>query len=197
MLTTDQYAAVATSLGCETAALRAVCEVESGGNGFLKDGRPKILFEGHIFWKQLLILNINPATIPGDNSDILYPVWDPVKVRPYYNMDQYARLDKAKKINEAAALKSASWGAFQIMGFNAGACGYATVQNFVTAQANELSQLQCFANFLKSTHLAVNLAHLDWAGFAQAYNGKQYRRNNYDTKLASAYAKDKQLTPIV
>ena len=37
----------------EEAVVRAVLQVESDGKGFLKDGRPKILFEGHIFWQEL------------------------------------------------------------------------------------------------------------------------------------------------
>src|ERR1041385_637456 len=114
MLTNQQFAVAAVSINCEAAAVKAVNQVEARGNGF-KNGKPKILFEGHIFWKQLLKIGIDPKTIQIGNEDILYPIWDPVKVRPFYNMDQYVRLDKAKMINEDAALKSASWGAFQIM----------------------------------------------------------------------------------
>jgi site-specific recombinase XerC len=29
----------------------------------------------------------------------------------------------------------------------------------------------------------------DWAGFAKRYNGPGYKKNKYDTKLASAYRK--------
>jgi peptidoglycan hydrolase-like protein with peptidoglycan-binding domain len=42
--------AVANDLGVEVAAIKAVYVIESRGKGFLPDGRPKILFEGHIFW---------------------------------------------------------------------------------------------------------------------------------------------------
>ena len=43
----------ATKFNLELAAVKAVNEIESSGKGFLIDGRPRILFEGHIFWKQL------------------------------------------------------------------------------------------------------------------------------------------------
>lgn len=187
MLSKEQYKTEADLLGCQTEAVMAVASVESNGHGFLSDGQPKILFEGHIFWKQLLKAGINPESIQKGNEDILYPVWNVAVVRPLYNMDQYQRLNKAKTINAEAALKSASWGAFQIMGFNYSACGYASVDMFVAAQSDEFSQLQCFSNFIKSDHLNVNLAHLDWAGFALGYNGKGYQANNYDTKLRDTY----------
>lgn len=191
MLSRDQYKTEADLLGCETEAIMAVGSVESDGNGFQHNGQPRILFEGHIFWKQLLKAGINPESIQKGNEDILYPVWNLATVRPFYNMDQYQRLEKAKAINKEAALKSASWGAFQIMGFNYAACGYSSVDDFVSAQANEFTQLQCFSNYIKNTHLNVNLKNLDWAGFAQAYNGKDYRANDYDTKLKAAYDKYK------
>jgi hypothetical protein len=187
MLSRDQYQTEANLLGCETEAIMAVGSVESNGHGFQTNGEPKILFEGHIFWRQLLKAGINPAAIQKGNEDILYPVWNLATVRPLYNMDQYQRLNKAKAINPEAALKSASWGAFQIMGFNYAACGYASVEDFVAAQNDEFSQLQCFSAYIKNNHLNVNLEHLDWAGFALAYNGKGYQANHYDTKLKAAY----------
>lgn len=39
----------AAKYNLELAAVKAVNEVESNGKGFLLDGRPRILFEGHIF----------------------------------------------------------------------------------------------------------------------------------------------------
>jgi hypothetical protein len=187
MITEEQYQNVATSLSCEVAAIKAVQKVESSGKGFLSNGNPKILFEGHIFWKQLLRAGKDPSSIQVGNEDILYPVWNLQKVRPFYNLDQYQRLNKAKAILEDAALKSASWGAFQIMGFNHKSCGFDTVGAFVLAQSNEFEQLNCFCNYLKNSHLDVNLRNNDWKGFARGYNGSDYWKNQYDTKLKSAY----------
>jgi len=45
--------AMSQQYGVEPAVILAIQQVESGGNGFFSDGRPKILFEGHIFWKEL------------------------------------------------------------------------------------------------------------------------------------------------
>jgi N-acetylmuramidase len=46
----SDYQAAAQSLGCEVAAVKAVAAVESAGHGFLPNGKPKILFEAHIFF---------------------------------------------------------------------------------------------------------------------------------------------------
>ena len=45
----EDIPAVADSLGVETAVLRAVLSVETGGSGFDASGRPKALFERHYF----------------------------------------------------------------------------------------------------------------------------------------------------
>jgi len=49
----DDYSRAADLLGVDVATIRAVCDVETSGSGFLPDGRPKILFEGHVFWREL------------------------------------------------------------------------------------------------------------------------------------------------
>ena len=43
------------------------------------------------------------------------------------------------------------------------------------------------ADFVLSKHLDGPLRSNDWARFAAGYNGSNYRINNYDTRLASAY----------
>jgi len=50
-LETPELAAAAKWLGCSLAAVQAVTEVESSGSGFLGNGKVKLLFEGHVFWK--------------------------------------------------------------------------------------------------------------------------------------------------
>src|SRR5260370_5919444 len=45
--------AAAETLNVPVAAIRAVNEIESRGQGFLPDGRPVILFERHVFYKRL------------------------------------------------------------------------------------------------------------------------------------------------
>lgn len=181
---------VAKDLGVEPAAVKAVREVEAGGSGF-RGERPKILFEGHVFWKQLKKHGINPQQHRAGNENILYPRWTK-QIRKYYKEDQYARLEKAKKINEAAALESASWGLFQLMGYHWESLDYASVKAFVKLMhKSEGEHLKAFARFLKANNLVAPLKALDWAKFARGYNGPGFRQNKYDEKLAAAYKRNK------
>ena len=53
-LTENDFQRVADLLGIEVAVVKAVQAVETGGHGgFVAPGRPMILFEGHIFWREL------------------------------------------------------------------------------------------------------------------------------------------------
>lgn len=188
-LTEQDFGRVAQLLGVEVAAVKAVQEVETGGRGgFYDSGRPKILFEGHIFWKQLVARKINPDDFVAGNEDILYKAW----TRQHYlsGEREYGRLEKALKINEEAALASASWGMFQIMGFNYAACGYKGVREFVEAmKRSEGAQLEAFAGFVKGNKLVPYLAAKDWKEFARRYNGPGYAENHYDEKMEKAYHK--------
>jgi hypothetical protein len=183
------YSETAGTLGVEEAAVRAVCEIESGGrSGFFGDGRPIILFEGHIFWRELKKRGVEPEKYQAEYGDVLFPKWDKSKYRG--GTAEYDRLNRAAQINEEAALSSASWGMFQIMGFNHKLCGYDTVQEYVEAiKADSNNHLLSFARFLKNTGIDKPLRSLDWAGFAEKYNGPGYRQNQYDVKLQNAYLK--------
>ena len=53
-LTNEMIVVLANDLGLEPALLKAVQLVEGAGrDGFLVDGRPQILFEGHIMYKEI------------------------------------------------------------------------------------------------------------------------------------------------
>jgi hypothetical protein len=175
----------------EVPAIKAVHEVESNGRGFL-NGKVKILFEGHIFWSQLAKQGIKPATVQAGNEDVLQPKYVPRS--PYYRLDQHYRLDKAAKINEEAAYSSASYGLFQVMGFHAKPLGFPSAKGFADYLGeNEANQLEAFGRFIKINNNIKPLQDHNWAKFAQGYNGAAYRTNNYDTKLANAYAKYSKL----
>ena len=145
------------------------------------------MFEGHIFWRQLKKVGIDPAPLAAANPDILYERW----TRGHYKggVGEYDRLNRAININKTAALASASWGTFQIMGFNFKACGYNNVEDYVNAMyVSEGKHLEAFGGFIKSVNLVRHLVTKDWAAFAKGYNGPAYAQNKYDTKLAAAYA---------
>jgi len=186
----------AKQIGVEPAALKAIALVESNGSGFLPSGKCKILFEGHIFWRQLVIAGINPNKLLLENRNILFEVWD--KTKYIGGEGEYPRLEQAKKINIDCALKSASWGLFQIMGFNHKTCGFNDVKQFVESmQQSEANQLKAVSSFIKNDPLLINpLKNKDWAAFAKRYNGNGYAANQYDTKLLLAYNKSVYLNKI-
>ena len=174
------YQAVATAIRCEVAAVRAVVSVEAAGSGFYSDGRPKILFEAHWF------CDLTNGDYDDDYPSISSQVWN----RDLYigGVGEWDRLYLACTLDRAAAMKSASWGLGQVMGFNHKAAGYGDVESFVRdMHLSEGKQLMAMFNFIKTNGLDRALIRKDWATFARGYNGESYRENAYDEKLADAY----------
>lgn len=183
---------VGRMIGVGEDEVHAILDVESAGTGFDKQGRPKMLFEPHIFWKELG---------PGQKRDkaaaqgLAYPRWKPGA----YPKDSYPRLLKAIAIDEEAALRSASWGLPQMMGFNCKMAGYPTARAMVEALLDdEEAHLAAMVRFIKATGLDDELRRHDWKGFARGYNGPGFAKNGYDRKLAQAFARWQKIkdTPI-
>lgn len=168
------------------ARIKAVLAVECNGVGSLPDGRPKILFEGHQFWKHLKRAGFDPAFFAKDNKDILYPRW--TKKHYVGGAGEHERLARAKAIDEESALCCASYGIGQIMGFNYQLCGYDTVQAFVEDMDSPEKQLAAFFKYLESSDLLKYLkgSTPDFAKFARGYNGPGWQKNNYAAKLRRA-----------
>ncbi len=176
-LTDAGIARAAAALGCEVAAVKAVIAVEAAGAGFLADGRPKILFERHIFRR-----------LTGNSFDAKHPDLSG-PAGGYKGGDaEYGRLYRAAQLNGEVAVLSASWGIGQIMGFNWKACGEKSLYGFLLAVHNdEDAQLGLMVGFIQSAGLADELRRKDWAGFARGYNGPGYARLGYHEKLRKAY----------
>jgi len=176
-LTDADFERAARAIGCTVAAVRAVNDVESRG-GFFADRRPKILYERHIF-----------SRLTKRKFDAAHPSIATSRPGGYIGGPaEYDRLAQAIALDRTAALQSASWGAFQIMGFNHKAAGFADVEAFVKAMVSgQGAQLDAFVRFIKSNRLDDELIRRDWAGFARGYNGPDYGRNKYDIKLAAAF----------
>jgi hypothetical protein len=194
LLSEQDLMAFANNYNLDLATIKAVNEVESTGKGFLLSGKPKILFEGHIFWKELKKRGINPVSHQNSNNqDVLYETW----TKKFYlgGEREYNRLQKAMNIlqNDSfrdAANSSASWGSFQIMGFHAIPLGYQSVDDFVQKMGiSEKEHLNAFGRFLEANHLIIHLKNKNWSEFALKYNGAGYKANKYDIKLANAYKK--------
>lgn len=177
-LTPEGIERAAKFLGCEVAAVKAVIAVEALGQGFLADGRPKILFERHKFHQ-----------FTGGVHDKVAPDISNPKAGGYVgNAGEYPRLYRALQLGGDAAVRATSWGLGQVMGFNWSLVGEKSLSGFLlAAHNNEESQLGLMVGFIRNTGLADALRRKDWAGFAKGYNGTGYARNKYDVKLEAAY----------
>ena len=178
-LTGKDFNGAAESLGVPVAAIKAVAEIEAPGPGFLDTGEPRILFERHKFSRH------TGGRYDASHPNISNPKWGG------YGREsaQHGRLAQAVALDRDAALKSASWGKFQILGENYQQAGFRSLQGFINAMyAGEADQLEAFVNFIRADRrLHEALKSLDWRTFARIYNGPAYAANKYDIKLAAAF----------
>lgn len=182
----EDIVAAAARLSVPAGHIRMVRTVESGGRSFDSKGRPIILFEPHIFHRRT-----NGRYSPSPFS---YARWGE-KPYPSDQDGRWTQMADAAEHDETAALESASWGLFQIMGFHWQALGYGAVQDFAARMAaSEAEHLGVVVRFIEKNGLAPALRRCK-AGdpdscrdFAKGYNGAGYEANNYHVKMAKALA---------
>lgn len=122
------YEEAAKELGCEVAAIKAVAKTETGSYGSYfnfednDDYVPAILFERHHFHKYT-----------NGKHDHFEDISNSVGGGYGAKSVQYTKLVKAYALDKKAALKSASWGKFQILASNFATAGYASPEDFVLA----------------------------------------------------------------
>jgi hypothetical protein len=187
-LTDAQIQAQAKGLGIESAALKAVIEVECKGSGFNDDGTPVILFERHIMRQRLIV---NKKRSIAEVMEVKRPDICSKTSGDYglYSV-QHKKLADAAKFDRFSALESCSWGIGQVMGYHWFNLGYPSLQAFINAMyKDEASQLEAMCRYIKVNNLINAMKNKDWKAFALGYNGKNYAKNNYDVKLANAYKK--------
>ena len=203
-LVDEDFAWAAKELDVTVAQIRAVDEVESGG-GWFKDVRsdilnadgpggfidgpnlPKILFEAHKFDA------FTKGRFRASHPNLSSARWN----RALYigGEAEWLRLYRASQLDREAALKSASVGRYQIMGFNHKLAGSDTVEAFWEAmKESERRHLEAFVAFIKSSGLVEELrqvsnVHKDNEAFARGYNGTAFADNNYHVKIAKAHKK--------
>lgn len=214
---------LAGSLDCEPATLKAIARVESGGRSSFwqinrHDGAhiPALVFERHYFSR------LTEGKYDDEHPDISWP-------RGYQRKDRlgqrnpamhdgqtdaddvyggyargYLRLINAYRLDPGAALKSCSWGKFQIMGENHQLCDRDSVEKFVGKMCqSEHAQIDLLAAFIrgkprawkdpknkaqgKEISLWDAVKTRNWAAIAFNYNGPDYKTHRYDEKLRAAY----------
>lgn len=160
--------------------IHAVIDVEASGSGFDSEGRPKILFEPHVFYRNLSGAKRALAVAKG----LAYKDWRPGS----YPKDSYPRLMQAMEIDETAALKACSWGLGQILGENHVAAGYETPQEMVVDFCvDEDNHLEAMVRFIIANKLDDELRAHNWSAFARGYNGPRYAETGHHIKLKQRY----------
>lgn len=190
----QKIGALAAKMRVEPAALLAVAEVESAGKAFdTVDGKqmPLIRWEGHYFYRLLPQSLKKTALTKGLAHPNAGGVPNPKSQQARYNL-----LERAKQIDEVAALSSCSWGLGQVMGAHWSWLEYPSVQSLVEeACSGIVGQVQLMSKFIEHSKLIDELQDRDWAGFARQYNGPSYKKMSYDTKMAAAYTRHKAAGP--
>ena len=178
----SDYEEAAKRIGCEVAAIKAVAISETGNTGSYYqfenwDSVPAVLFERHYFHRLTggVYDQSNPTISNSSNGG--YGKYTA----------QYKKLLEAYALNRSAALKSASWGKFQIMGENFRNAGYSSVEDFVySISISEKNHLRAFVSFiLASSILKKAIIEKDWLTLAVTYNGPA--QDGYSEKMRYNY----------
>lgn len=155
--------------------VEAVVEVESGGRALHDNGDVVKRFEPHHF--------PDPERIGFTGG------WrDSLALTKARREEMFAR---AVQVDLEATYDATSWGAPQIMGFNAEDCGYGSAVAMANAFRDPYSQALAFTAFLeryRGGRLMPALRAKDSLEFARLYNGPA-NAAAYAAKINSAYAR--------
>lgn len=199
---------LASQLGIEVRVARAVFKVESGGRGSV-NGRLIVRFEPHIFLRESATVKLGRAPRKGESTMhgtvVLLPGMKVAtsaegfsrfsdKKRSFVQQqdEEYKAIATASgAVTEECALRSTSFGAPQIMGFNCKPAGYLTARAMRDAFAEagatgDEEQKVAFLRFIwADKRLLKATVAKDFKTFASIYNGDTTDR--YATLIRKAY----------
>lgn len=198
-----------------TEVASAIAAVESRGFGFLPDGRLTMLFERHWF-RRYLSEYLNSSIGVRESyaakfgvkishlgaaasaeallayADAKYPSICSKSPGGYtVGTKEHDRHTLALGVCAHAAYNAASYGKWQIMGFNAQFCGYTSSQAMYTDMSkSETNHLKALVKFFKANpNMIKALQAKNYAMFARLYNGPNYAINKYDQLIARELGK--------
>ncbi len=179
--------ALSRVLAIEPAVAVATLAVESGGQAFGPDGRMLIRFENHVFYNQWgksnqakfaqhFTYNSGQPWTGHKWRPSPSEAWRPTALADFHGSQsrEWEVFTFATSLNDSAAKMSISMGAPQIMGFNFGLIGFASVQDMFNAfSAGERDQIIGFFDFIQyvSPNAVKALQTRDFKTFATYYNG--------------------------
>lgn len=185
----------AQRLDVPLASVYALNEVASRGLGFLDNGKPLILFERHVLYRQLATprhAEDDPTALQqhADQLARRHPaLLNPQPGAYAGGTAEHQRLYMARLLDDSAALEATAWGAFQILGCEWQRLGYSDVHAFVGAMGDsESQQFEAFIRVIEADPaLYKALKTRKWTEFAKGYFGPDNWRYFYDIKLQRAY----------
>lgn len=190
----SMFAQVGKDHNLDPAVLAAIAQTESGSivtTPVAGHDEPLIRFEGHYFDKRLSTSEQTKARAFKLSSPKVGGIANPAS-----QTGRWQLLERAAQINRDAAYESTVWGMGQVMGAHWHWLGYPSVQALVDAvRASPAGQIELMTRFLLLSNLRVAVNTHDWSKLAYVYNGPLYAKNQYDRKLAQAYALYQPLFP--
>lgn len=190
LISKDLYEKESKRIGVETAMMLSIAKQESKRESFYKEGQATILFERHKMWEYLMkdlkkskeelkkLKAADPAIV-NDNSGG-YGKYS----------EQYEKLEKAKKIDYNTAVKSCSWGKFQVMGFNYAVAFSSPKEMEKSVNLCEIQQFYFFIGYLEKTNGIIDaMKNKNWELIAAKYNGSKWKTYNpdYATNIKKFY----------
>ena len=177
--------AAAKAVSLAPAALLALVSVETNGVAFTASGLPSILCEPAIFYAQLPPEKRAKAVELG----LAAKVWSRAGYADQGSaVGRQSRCERMIEYDEVAAYRSISMGLGQIMGFNAINAGFSDAKAMYVAFADIDVQAWAIVAVLPALGVLEPLRNRDWVTVAIRYNGPGERHNQYDAKIAAAYA---------
>jgi len=176
----------ARALDIPTHAAAGIMKVESGGRTFGEATDKTIVrFENHVFWREWGRAHVDDFNAHFDfDRSIHGKPWTQHRFRDsaagrweacHQGQAQEWRIMEfaASLSGKEAAYRSASWGAGQIMGFNAGMVGYRSAVAMAEAfNKAERPQITGIFEYIRANGLAPAVRRGDYLTLARSYNGR-------------------------
>jgi len=173
-LTRSQTEELAKKNGYEFAMLQSIINVESAGDGFdSRTGNIKIQFEPRWFKRK-------KTDWLKDTKNVL---WQSNNVGP--QSAEWPAFNSAFASDPNAAMESTSIGKMQVMGFHWKDLGFKSVgAMWDYARESEANQVDLGIRFIKNNpKLDKAVKEKNYRVIAYYYNGEQYEKFNYHTRL--------------
>jgi hypothetical protein len=188
-LTDADFVALASRWNVPVGHIKGVRKVEAPRGPYNNDGTPALLYERHKFRNN----TVPPGRFNSAAPLLSGPPYGPGGYGSFAS--QWNKLNDACALDPEAAFSACSWGAFQVLGENAVALGYAGAYEMALSLVEgEAAHLETFRRFVETNDLLDEFQRCrpndpdSCIGFVSRYNGSGFRKFDYHKKLAKAIA---------